>query len=64
MTDVAQHRHRCLVRQCIRWRLEHGRDWLREWLDKYRGDRDELRADIRAQWERGNRGAVNDWREA
>ncbi len=66
MTDVEQHRHRCLVRQCLAWSAEHGRAWLRQWLEEHeratRWTQHELRADIVAQWDLGNRGARGDWR--
>lgn len=29
------HRHRCEVRQVLRWRVEHGSPWVRRWLDGY-----------------------------
>jgi hypothetical protein len=63
MTPEEQHRHRCLVRQCLAWRVEHGRAWIHAWLAGYRGDQKALIADIVAQWQLGNRGKRNDWRE-
>lgn len=73
-----QHRHRCEVRQVLRWRVERGLTWVRCWLDGYidsdgrrvpsveqaRGKAagERLRADCREQWQRGNRGAADDWR--
>jgi hypothetical protein len=67
MTDTEQHRHRCLVRQCLRWYRQHGRAWLHAWIDGtkdskgFRGDRDALRDDIRAQIAAGNSGAAGEW---
>lgn len=60
-------RHRCEVRQVLRWRVEKGREWTRAWLngvERARGKAcaDRLRAECREQWERGNRGARDDWR--
>lgn len=65
--DQETHRHRCEVRQLLRWRVERGREWLRTWLagvERIRGKAALLRleADIRTQWELGNRGARDDWR--
>lgn len=65
--DQETHRHRCEVRQLLRWRVEHGREWLRQWLAgvervRGKGTLQRLEADIRQQWERGNRGARDDWR--
>jgi hypothetical protein len=62
-----QHRHRCEVRQVLRWRTEHGREWVFKWLDAlphYRGAElaAQLRYDAVNQWNLGNRGAVGDWR--
>ncbi len=28
-----QHRHRCEVRQILRWRLERGREWVHEFIN-------------------------------
>ena len=62
-----EHRHRCEVRQVLAWRVQHGLEWVKEWLDgvaKKRGQAaaDRLRADCRTQWAAGNRGEWSDWR--
>lgn len=62
-----QHRHRCEVRQLLRWRKQHGSDWAASWLGdvaKARGApmADRLRRDAAAQWSAGNRGEPGDWR--
>lgn len=77
MDRSEQHRHRCEVRQVLAWRVEHGIEWVKAWLDgtvvdgkrqrgavDYRGKEatDRLRNDAREQWQRGNRGAHGDWR--
>ena len=62
MNATEQIRHRTLVRQCCAWRVRYGAYWLREWLDGFRGDRERLKADIREQWERGNRGKPGEWK--
>lgn len=60
-------RHRCEVRQLLRWRKEHGGQWVRDWLAelaKRRGQdaADRLTSDATSQWQAGNRGEVGDWR--
>lgn len=78
--DVELHRHRCEVRQVLRWRVEHGMPWVQRWLyghqpeggmrvrgvGEIRGHAalDRLVADLREQWALGNRGADGDWRVA
>lgn len=32
MDTSEQHRHRCEVRQVLRWRVEHGIEWVRLWM--------------------------------
>lgn len=66
-TSTETHRHRCEVRQVLRWRQEHGSEWVMEWLRgavKFRGQAaaDQLEHDAREQWSRGNRGAAGVWR--
>lgn len=66
-TDSEQFRHRCEVRQVLRWRSEHGSGWVHDWLatvDKARGAAaaEQLRSDAAQQWRAGNRGAPGDWR--
>lgn len=61
-----EERHRCEVRQVLRWRADD-RSKAIEYLSKvrkWRGDKaaDRLTADCRTQWERGNRGIEGDWR--
>lgn len=63
----ARHRHRCEVRQLLRWRAEHGSEWAKDWLRgvlKHRGQAaaDQLEHDAREQWQRGNRGQPGNWR--
>jgi hypothetical protein len=67
---VAPHdddRHRCEVRQVLAWRVQHGLQWVREWLagvGKARGEpaAKRLRDACREQWAAGNRGDPGDWR--
>jgi len=66
--DDEQHRHRCETRQLLRWTVEHGFDWAREWLAGVAEKRgvaaaDRLREDGRQQWLAGNTGQRGDWRE-
>jgi len=63
-----QHRHRCEVRQLLRWRQERGLAWVRDWLagvERKRGAEaaQRLRADGSEQWLRGNRGERGAWFE-
>lgn len=65
--DAGQHRHRCEVRQLLLWRVQHGREWVREWLQRVErgrgaGAAERLRSDAALQWGRGNRGDRGDWR--
>ena len=65
--DDEQHRHRCEVRQLLRWRVQHGRDWVREWLQRVEqgrgaGAAERLQLDCSRQWQLGNRGGDGDWR--
>lgn len=68
-----EHRHRCLVRYIIRWRIKD-RDAVYKWFNGYtdEGGRyqkgwDEnhkgsiLRRDVVDQWKKGNRGENNEW---
>lgn len=59
-TWSAQHMHRCLVRQLLRWRAEGNRSALEAMKQSriYPGTKD----DANEQWVRGNRGAQGDWR--
>ncbi len=67
---VAPHdddRHRCEVRQVLAWRVQHGLQWVRDWLAGVEAKRgrdaaEQLRSDCREQWAAGNRGDHGDWR--
>ena len=66
---VEQHRHRCEVRQVLRWRAEHGLRWVEQWIARVEQSRGfecayQLRFDAAEQWNMGNRGALGDWRYA
>ena len=69
-----EHRHRCLVRHVIKMRLE-SRDsafrWLKGYVDRvgryHKGwnelhPKSRLEADVRHQWEKGNRGNTGEWK--
>lgn len=60
-----QHRHRCEVRQILKWRTED-RNKAIEYISIVRikrGDRTAqlLEKDCREQWTKGNRGNEGDW---
>lgn len=62
------HRHRCEVREWLRRGADQPREWLVSVLQgvaRRRGKQaaERLRADLREQWQRGNRGEPGDWRE-
>jgi len=64
--EIERERHRCEVRQVIRWRKERGLAWVRDWLawvERKRGAEaaKRLRADGSEQWLRGNRGELGAW---
>ena len=66
--QFTEHRHRCEVRQLLRWRVRSGRDWVLVWLSGVAAKRgpaaaERLRDDAARQWEHGSRGADWDWRE-
>lgn len=59
-------RHQCEVRQVLRWRNEHGREWVHEHLAgiaKKRGQpaADRLLADCIDQFGKGNSGSAGVW---
>ena len=61
------HRHRCEVRQVLKWRTED-RNKAIEYIAivrNKRGDRTAqlLEKDCREQWQLGNRGLEGDWHE-
>jgi hypothetical protein len=61
-----EERHRCEVRQVLRWRTEDRNkaiDYLGR-VRKARGDAaaDKLARDCKEQWAKGNRGIEGDWR--
>lgn len=64
--DHEMHRHRCEVRQVLKWRASEGRKRVDAYfLDvaKHRGQtaRQDLERECIRQWERGNRGEAGDW---
>ena len=64
---VEDERHRCEVRQVLRWRAED-REKAMEFLTKVRKHRGDITAeklakDCKEQWSKGNRGIEGDWRE-
>jgi hypothetical protein len=65
MENLEQERHRCEVRQVLRWRVED-RNKAIEYLNLVREKRKEkakqLEDDCKKQWELGNRGDKGDWR--
>ena len=61
-----EERHRCEVRQVLKWRVQD-RTKAMEYLalvEKRRGEiaANKLRNDSRIQWERGNRGIDGNWK--
>jgi len=61
-----EERHRCEVRQVLRWRAED-RSKAIDYLSKVRQKRndkaaDKLQNDCTEQWAKGNRGIQGDWR--
>ena len=64
--DLGTERHRCEVRQVLRWRVED-RNKALEYLKLVREKRKEkakqLEDDCRKQWELGSIGDKGDWRE-
>jgi hypothetical protein len=67
--DEEEQRHRCEVRQWLRWRAGRGasgKEWLASVLEdigKRRGRdaAERLKRDIAAQWKSGNRGEPGAW---
>ena len=69
-----EHRHRCLVREIIKMRIQN-RDSAYRWFNGYvdeRGKRHKgwnelhpksrLESDVRDQWTKGNRGNTGEWK--
>jgi len=61
-----EERHRCEVRQILRWRME-SRDKAIDYLSrvrKARGDEkaNQLEKEVREQWAKNNRGINGDWK--
>jgi hypothetical protein len=61
-----EERHRCEVRQVLKWRAQD-RSKAIEYLSKVRQRRDDkaadkLHKDCADQWSKGNRGTEGDWR--
>ena len=51
----------------LAWRVQHGLQWVRDWLAGVEAKRgrdaaERLRTDCREQWAAGNRGDAGDWR--
>jgi len=66
MLNSEQHRHRCEVRQVLKWRTQD-RNKAIEYLSivrNKRGDRTAqlLEKDCREQWTLGNRGINGEWK--
>lgn len=59
-TNEQLHRHRCLVRQLLRWRHERGLQWFRGYVQNWKLW-DGLKGDFADQWNKGNRGEQDDW---
>ena len=61
-----EERHRCEVRQVLRWRVED-RNKALEYLKLVREKRKEkakqLEIDCKKQWELGSKGEKGDWRD-
>ena len=59
-----EHRHRCEVRQLLKWRAEKGLQWFREYISTYGfgGRKAKLLNDVAEQWKRGNRGEKGTWK--
>ena len=60
-----EHRHRCEVRQILKWRVEDRNKALAhiERVREQRGDTaaKQLENDCRSQWNKGNRGNKGEW---
>lgn len=65
MTGALDHRHQCEVRMLIAATRDakRGRSWVRDYLDapKVAGRREQLRADLNEQIQRGNTGGAGQW---
>lgn len=59
-TWTPEHRHKCLIRQLLRWRAQGNRTALAA-MQRSPSYQD-LREDANEQWARGNKGEQGDWR--
>jgi hypothetical protein len=57
---MQEHRHKCSVRQLLKFRKEWGREKFRDYLIKYKFDKQTI-ADFVEQWELGNKGEDGKW---
>ena len=61
-----EERHRCEVRQVLRWRVEDRNkalEYLKLVKEKRKEKANKLELDCKKQWELGSRGEKGDWRE-
>lgn len=58
------YRHRCEVRQLLKWRAEKGLQWFREYISThgFGGRKAKLLGDVAEQWKLGNRGEYGSWK--
>ena len=63
-TDYEEQRHKCEVRQLLKWRKEWGLQRFQRYLQTAGFDsrRAKLREDIADQWSKGNRGEDGLWK--
>lgn len=61
---IEQERHRCEVRQVLRWRVEDRNKalgYLKLVREKRKEKANKLELDCKEQWGRGNRGEKGEW---
>lgn len=66
MENLEQERHRCEVRQVLRWRVEDRNkalEYLKLVKEKRKEKANKLELDCKKQWELGSRGEKGEWYE-
>ena len=57
----SEHKHKCLVRQLIKWRKEWGLEEFRKYLAKTKFDA-KVYEDFKDQYKKGNLGERDEWK--
>ena len=59
---MEEHKHKCAVRQLLKWRQEWGKDKFKKYLIKHSFEK-KITDDVYEQWLLGNRGEEKCWKD-